>query len=187
MTVEVIVALAVASATQVAFGLGSKWFRNAKQQTPAKLFLSVTALVVTAVQLLVIALSPSPGLVLLAIGTVLYLLAAAGYWWARLSHGKDRPNFAYIPTTPTFLTQSGPYRLVRHPIYTAYLLAWLAGPVICGQPWLLLSTLVMAAIYFHAARQEEKWFAGSQLAEDYGRYRGRTGMFIPNPLAMWRR
>ncbi len=92
-----------------------------------------------------------------------------------------------IPTTPTFLTQSGPYRLVRHPIYSAYLLAWVAGPVICGQPLLLLSTLVMAVIYFFAARQEESWFAGSELAEDYRRYRSRTGMFVPSPAALWRR
>src|SRR5262249_13208273 len=124
---------------------------------------------------------------LVVIGTGLFGLALGVYWWARAAHGKERPNFAFIPTTPTVLTQEGPYRVIRHPIYTAYLLAWIAGPVICAQPLLLLLTLFMVGLYWHAARQEERWFAGSDLAAAYDRYRSRTGMFFPSPTALWRR
>ena len=44
-------------------------------------------------------------------------------------NARKHPAFAFIPTTPVSFTKTGPYRLIRHPIYTAYLLTWLAGPV----------------------------------------------------------
>jgi protein-S-isoprenylcysteine O-methyltransferase Ste14 len=91
-----------------------------------------------------------------------------------------------VPVAPQFLTQRGPYRLIRHPIYTAYLLVWLAGPVIAAQPWLLLTTLWMASLHYYAARQEEQQFARSDLAGDYAVYRRGTGMFVPSPLGCWR-
>ena len=40
---------------------------------------------------------------------------------------------------------------------------------------------VMAAFYLSAARQEEKKFLNSSLADSYRRYRKSTGMFFPLP------
>jgi protein-S-isoprenylcysteine O-methyltransferase Ste14 len=121
-----------------------------------------------------------------AVGVGLYLLAHLVYWWSLAAHGGKRPAFALVAVKPQFLTQGGPYRLIRHPIYTAYLLVWLAGPVIAAQPWLLLTTLWMASLHYYAARLEERQFAGSELAHDYALYRRRTGMFAPTPTGCWR-
>jgi protein-S-isoprenylcysteine O-methyltransferase Ste14 len=77
------------------------------------------------------------------------------------------------------LTTAGPYRLVRHPIYAAYLLAWCAGAAIAGQPWLLAPVLGMGLFYVSAARQEETSFLASAFAIPYSEYRRRTGMFVP--------
>src|SRR5262249_2202493 len=84
----------------------------------------------------------------------------------------------------SFLTQTGPYRVIRHPIYSAYLLAWLAGPIIAAQPWLLLTTLWMVILHYLAARQEERSFGASSFAQDYQSYRRRTGMFLPSVIGL---
>jgi protein-S-isoprenylcysteine O-methyltransferase Ste14 len=179
MKIDALLALGTASATLLSFGAGMKWFRKANDRTPAKVGLTACAVACAVVQLVVISRSHPPSALFLAAGVGLYLLAHGVYWWSLAAHGGKRPAFALVPVRPTFLTESGPYRLVRHPIYTAYLLAWLAGPVIAAEPWLLLTTLGMFLLHYHAARQEERLFAQSELAAAYEAYRGRTGMFLP--------
>jgi protein-S-isoprenylcysteine O-methyltransferase Ste14 len=183
MNVDVALAVGTASVTLVTFGVGMSWFRKASHRGPAKLGLTLSSAVCAVVQVTGIVLGPPPGAVWRAAGVALYLLAHVVYWWSRAAHGGKRPAFALVPVKPTFLTQTGPYRLVRHPIYTAYLLAWLAGPIIAGQPWLLLTTLWMLSFHYFAARQEEGMFAQTEMAADYAVYKSRTGMFLPAPWA----
>lgn len=117
--------------------------------------------------------------------TALLLCAAslALFWWA-IRANRTRPlSFAFSEDEPRHLVSSGPYRWIRHPFYSAYLLAWLAAPVATLQPLLLVPLLVMAAIYVSAARIEERKFEGSALAAAYARYRATTGMFWPRPRA----
>jgi protein-S-isoprenylcysteine O-methyltransferase Ste14 len=186
MTLDTVVAVGTASVTLLGFGAGMKWFRKANDRSPAKLFLTLSAAVCAVVQVAAVARSHPPSVLFRGAGVGLYLLAHLVYWWSLAAHGGKRPAFALVAVTPQFLTQAGPYRLIRHPIYTAYLLVWLAGPVIAAQPWLLLTTLWMAALHYYAARQEEQHFARSDLARDYALYRRRTGMFVPTPLGCWR-
>jgi protein-S-isoprenylcysteine O-methyltransferase Ste14 len=179
MKLDAVLAVGTASVTLLAFGAGMKWFRKANSRAPAKLGLTLCAVVCAALQVTAIAAARPPAVVFRAAGIGLYLLAQLVYWWSLAAHGGKRPAFALVPVKPTFLTQSGPYRLVRHPIYTAYLLAWLAGPVVSAQPWLLVTTLVMLVLHYGAARQEERLFSTTDLAPDYAAYRARTGMFLP--------
>ncbi len=180
MHLENALGLAAAVGTLLTFGLSMRWFRDRKQATPAKTRLVVSAYACAAVQLAVLGLSPRPPAFCWWTGLGLYLLAQGVFWWSRAAHGSQRPAFAGTTTRPTFLTQSGPYRLIRHPIYTAYLLAWLAGAMIAAQPWLLLTVIWMGVLHFLAARQEEHHFAEGPLAADYAAYRQRTGMFLPS-------
>jgi protein-S-isoprenylcysteine O-methyltransferase Ste14 len=186
MTLDTVLAVGTASVTLLAFGAGMKWFRKSNDRTPAKLFLTLSAGVCAVVQVAVVARSHPPSVLFRAAGVGLYLLAHLVYWWSLAAHGGKRPAFALVPVAPQFLTQRGPYRLIRHPIYTAYLLFWLAGPVIAAQPWLLLTALWMASLHYYAARQEEQQFTRSDLAEDYAVYRRGTGMFVPTPSGCWR-
>jgi protein-S-isoprenylcysteine O-methyltransferase Ste14 len=184
MKLDAMLAVGTATVTLLSFGAGMRWFRKANDRTPAKLGLTLSALLCGAVQLAVITGAHAPPAPLRWAGIGLYLLAHLVYWWSLAAHGGKRPAFALVPVKPTFLTQRGPYRLVRHPIYTAYLLAWLAGPVVAARPWLLLTTLWMLALHYYAARQEERLFAQTEFADDYAAYKGRTGMFVPTPRSV---
>ena len=172
--------LVVASITWIAFAVGMRrCFRFARQANPAKDFLVRCATACTLIQMAALALcrAPSPSLAWAALAC--YGVAHLLYWWAIAVHGKDRPAFAFVSTAPSTLKASGPYGLVRHPIYTAYLIGWLAGPLATGQWWLLLTIAGMAALYWRAARQEEAGFLASGFADSYRAYQGRTGMFLP--------
>jgi protein-S-isoprenylcysteine O-methyltransferase Ste14 len=180
-------ALLAAVLTFFSFGAGMRWFKKANHATALKTCLILSALVCAALQVSAIALSHPPA-AFRWVGIALYLAAHVIYWWSLASHGGKRPAFALVNVKPSFLTMTGPYRLIRHPIYTAYLLVWLAGPVTAAQWWLLLTTVWMVCFHYHAAWLEERSFAQSDLAEDYRAYRRRTGMFFPNLGAyLWAR
>jgi protein-S-isoprenylcysteine O-methyltransferase Ste14 len=92
---------------------------------------------------------------------------------------RRRLSIAYNPDIPEFILQSGPFRLVRHPFYTSYLLFWLS--LIVMQPSIVSAsvTSVLFGFYLNAAKFEEAKFARSALASAYKGYAARTGMFVP--------
>src|SRR5438132_7042148 len=128
----------VATGTWVGFGTTMKtYFRCADQRNAAKTGLILAAFICTAVQVAVLVTARWHGPVWLWLGACGFGLANGLFWWALSAHGKSHPAFAFIRVPPTTLTTAGPYRFVRHPIYSAYLLAWCAGAVTAAQPWLL--------------------------------------------------
>lgn len=90
-----------------------------------------------------------------------------------------RLTVAFAADQPQVLLEHGPYRLVRHPFYSAYLLYWLATALARPgwAPWLV--TAAFYGIYWYAGRLEEEKFERSPLAASYAAYRDRTGMFLP--------
>jgi len=112
------------------------------------------------------------------------LLCAASlalFWWAIRTNLSQPLSFAFSDDEPQHLVSTGPYRWIRHPFYSAYLLTWLAIPVATLQllMLMLMPLLAMGAIYVAAARIEEKKFAVSTLADAYTRYHHTTGAFLP--------
>ena len=106
--------------------------------------------------------------------------ASFALFWICVRVNREQPlSVAFSLDAPAHLMKHGPYRHVRHPFYVSYSLAWIAGIVALAQPWLLLSLLVMGAIYYSAAATEERKFASSALAAAYADYQRHTGMFIP--------
>jgi len=75
------------------------------------------------------------------------------------------------------LVTSGPYHLVRHPIYSGVLLAGVGTAVALS--WLWLIAVGLAGVYFaYSAKVEERNMA-TQFPEAYPAYRRSTRMFIP--------
>jgi protein-S-isoprenylcysteine O-methyltransferase Ste14 len=174
-------ALLVALTTWTVFAITMRtYFRFARQKNAAKTWLTLSAYVCTGVQLVVLGVSSAPEAPWLWAGIIGYVAALVLFWSALAAHGKAHPAFAFLNVAPESLTTAGPYRLIRHPIYSSYLLAWCSGVVVAAQPWLLLTVVCMAIFYLRAASQEEKTILGSALGTPYRDYRLRTGMFLPN-------
>lgn len=113
------------------------------------------------------------------VACLLFTLSAALWAWAVSRTRATPPTLAFTNDDPHFLLSAGPYRWIRHPFYSAYLLFWigtaLASPGLLG--WAVV--LTMGLIYRTAARQEERKFARSALAPRYRDYAEKTGGFFP--------
>lgn len=127
-----------------------------------------------------IAASPVPARRMLVAGAIL-AAALALFAWAAWTNRERKLMLAFAHHVPDHVQTSGPYRLVRHPFYASYLLAFLGGAVAAGTPWIAPAVLAGAVTYWRAARQEEASFETSPVAESYRRYARRVGMFFPRP------
>ena len=75
------------------------------------------------------------------------------------------------------LVTSGPYRLVRHPIYTGILVAGIGTAVALSWSWLI--AVALAGVYFiYSAIVEERYLA-EQFPDTYPAYRRSTKMLLP--------
>lgn len=76
------------------------------------------------------------------------------------------------------LVTRGPYRWVRHPIYTGLLLMFLGNAVMVGDWRGLLAVAIVFASFWRKYRLEEAWL-GRHFGEPYRLYQARTKALIP--------
>src|ERR1700734_1516953 len=89
------------------------------------------------------------------LGLPLLFLGRGFAVWARLHIGRNWGTPMTRKDEPELVT-SGPYHLVRHPIYTGILLAGIGTAVALS--WLWLAAVVLAGAYFiYAATVEERF------------------------------
>lgn len=100
--------------------------------------------------------------------------------WARRILGRNWSGTVTLKTDHE-LIQTGPYRLVRHPIYTGILLGFL-GSAIARNEWRgLIALLLVSVALWRKLRMEERWL--SELFGDrYAQYRESTWALIPHLL-----
>lgn len=79
------------------------------------------------------------------------------------------------------LVQAGPYRLVRHPIYTGLLLLFLGNAIMVGDWRGLLAVAIVFVSFWRKLRLEERWL-GQHFGAAYQTYRQRTKALIPAVL-----
>jgi protein-S-isoprenylcysteine O-methyltransferase Ste14 len=76
------------------------------------------------------------------------------------------------------LIRSGPYRFVRHPIYSGMLLA-MAGTSVARGEWRgLLAVLILFVTLWWKLQHEERWM-GETFGDDYAKYRSEVSALIP--------
>ena len=79
--------------------------------------------------------------------------------------------------TDTELVTSGPYALVRHPIYGGILLMMVGTAIGLIPTWWLVAAA--AGIYFFYSARAEERFMTERFPDSYPAYRARTKMLIP--------
>lgn len=116
------------------------------------------------------------GIVPQVLGLVVVACGLAFAVWARIHIGRNWGMPMTIKEEPELVT-SGPYRLVRHPIYTGILTAVLGTALSIN----LLALGVAAALtvfFLYSATVEEKNLRAT-FPHTYPAYRARTKMLIP--------
>jgi len=112
---------------------------------------------------------------------ILFGVAIAGLlftWWARLHLGRLWSSNV-TRKADHHVVDTGPYAIVRHPIYTGLIVALLAAAVQDGSLISLFGVAVMILGFFIKARLEEKFLRAELGAEAYDSYRRRVPMLMP--------
>jgi protein-S-isoprenylcysteine O-methyltransferase Ste14 len=114
------------------------------------------------------------------IAGVIVQLLSYGLFWSAISATRDAALLAaFTPLSPHSLVTSGPYRVVRHPFYSSYLLFWVGLAICTWSVWALVPLVGMFVTYLQAAMDEERKFGQTALAKDYSQYMAKTARFIP--------
>lgn len=97
--------------------------------------------------------------------------------WARIALGANWSGTVTIKSGHN-LIRRGPYRWIRHPIYTG-LLASLVGTVMLqGEVRSFLGfAIILFALYRKARREEE--FLSAEFGDEFAEHAKHTGMFLP--------
>jgi protein-S-isoprenylcysteine O-methyltransferase Ste14 len=99
-------------------------------------------------------------------------------WWARVHLGRLWSGMITLREGHR-VVESGPYRFVRHPIYTGFLGAAWCFALLVASPTALLGAAVLTAQMAWKARREEAFLRRELGAAAYDDYAMRTPMLIP--------
>ena len=114
--------------------------------------------------------------ILAAIGALLFACGIALAVWARLHLGRNWGMPMTQRAEPELVT-SGPYRFVRHPIYSGLLTAML-GTALVNDLLGLIVVAVLVGYFYYCGTVEERNLA-AVFPKAYPEYASRTKMLIP--------
>lgn len=174
-------ALVIAACTCLSFIWAALAFFKAENQgsNSGKKLISGLGFVAVVACLYAIAVSNFEGSLSQWLGLAINAAAFALFWWAIASVKKQPLDFAFSSNAPRQFVAHGAYKFWRHPFYASYLYAWIAAPLISGNPWLWAVPLVMGSLYLKAARQEERLFTQTPFADQYAAYKRKVKVLIP--------
>jgi protein-S-isoprenylcysteine O-methyltransferase Ste14 len=110
------------------------------------------------------------------IGLVLFAVGLAFAIWARIHIASNWGTPMTQKEEPELVT-SGPYRLVRHPIYSGILLAGVGTATALS--WLGLIAVALAGVYFLYSAMVEERYMTDQFPDKYPVYKRSTKMLVP--------
>ncbi len=97
--------------------------------------------------------------------------------WARVVLAREWSDFVQVKHGHE-LVVDGPYRWVRHPIYSGLLLMFAGTALAIGEWRGVLAVAIAAAAFWRKLRLEEAVMRG-QFGDAYDRYAGRTRALVP--------
>jgi protein-S-isoprenylcysteine O-methyltransferase Ste14 len=110
------------------------------------------------------------------IGLVLFASGLVFAIWARIHIGRNWGTPMTQKDEPELVT-SGPYQLVRHPIYSGILAAGVGTAVALS--WLWLLAVALAAVYFLYSAVVEERYMTERFPDEYPVYKRSTKMLVP--------
>jgi protein-S-isoprenylcysteine O-methyltransferase Ste14 len=111
------------------------------------------------------------------LGFLLGILSVFGIYWLFSSIGSGITPTSGTRTQHTLVT-SGPYRWVRHPLYTVATSLFIAFGMMADNWFIpLLGILAFIAMAIRTPKEESNLIA--RFGEDYRQYMKRTGRFFP--------
>jgi protein-S-isoprenylcysteine O-methyltransferase Ste14 len=97
--------------------------------------------------------------------------------WAREHLGKNWSRSVTIKENHELIT-SGPYAMVRHPIYTGILAGFLGTTIALSQVRGVIAFVLILLVLWAKFRMEEQWMR-SQFGETYAAYSQKTAALVP--------
>jgi protein-S-isoprenylcysteine O-methyltransferase Ste14 len=116
-----------------------------------------------------------------AMNWILVALTAAGLlftWWARIHLGRLWSDWV-VKKAGHHVVDTGPYRLVRHPIYSGLILAAFATAIEKGTSFALLGVVIITLAFCTKARREERFLRAELGNNAYDAYARKTAMLVP--------
>jgi protein-S-isoprenylcysteine O-methyltransferase Ste14 len=119
----------------------------------------------------------TPGATAFYLLTLVTLGGIAFTWWARIHLGRFWSN-AITHKEGHKVIDTGPYGLVRHPIYTGLIVGMIATGIAVGTVTAILGAILISLGMSWKAKMEES-FLSQELGPDYTTYCRRVPMIIP--------
>ncbi len=114
------------------------------------------------------------------IGVAIVALGLGFSIWARAHLGRNWSGTVTLKESHEPL-RTGPYALMRHPIYTGLLLGF-AGSAVSRDEWRgVLAVVIVFVALWRKLKLEERWM-GETFADAYVRYRAEVPALLPNPF-----
>jgi protein-S-isoprenylcysteine O-methyltransferase Ste14 len=120
--------------------------------------------------------SPDVDRALGAIGVVLCAGGIAFAIWARAHLGRNWGMPMSVKDDPELIT-SGPYRLVRHPIYTGVVIALMGTALVVGLRLWIVAAAFFAYLLYSASHEEREMTR--RFPDRYPEYRAHTKKLVP--------
>jgi protein-S-isoprenylcysteine O-methyltransferase Ste14 len=114
-----------------------------------------------------------------AVGTAVFVLGLALAVWARVYIGRNWGMPMTRKADPELVT-TGPYKSVRHPIYSGIILAMIGTTLAVSVYW--LAAVVIMGVYFSFSAVTEERYMAEQFPGTYPAYKRSTKMLIPHVI-----
>ncbi len=111
------------------------------------------------------------------LGVALTVAGIAFAIWARWHLGENWSATVTLKEGHE-LINTGPYRRIRHPIYTGMLLAFVGTALALGEYRALIAVGIVLVAFYAKAKKEERFLA-QEFGEKFREHSRRTGMFLP--------
>jgi len=142
---------------------GNRSFFNKDHEQPTIFYLTNPMGILTAIVIVwkVFAIRNDSMLVPLFADTL--LIASLSLYWMALRTHKIKLTYSFVDDTPTHIVTSGPYKNVRHPFYTSYLITYLAVSIYTLDLFVIGLSIFWVVFYYWASYFEEKKFANKEI------------------------